>query len=177
MQINTAESAVSNLLALIVASNPRFSVMTEEALKVESVTALPTPDADGNDTVTVVSGEGFGHTQPFSYRRLALAATVPDFRMAVTVSVGDDEADVLAAIAAALGLIASELVLVDGSDALEGVSEVTVDANVTSLLYSSGPFTVPLDWEPAHINSLVDNDSIGEFHPPDEGPPYAGEDA
>ncbi|MBB5409414.1 hypothetical protein HDG34_003355 [Paraburkholderia sp. HC6.4b] len=172
MQINTAESAVSNLLALIVASNPRFSVLTEDALTVESVTALETPDADGNDTVTVVSGQGFSHTQPFSYRRLALAPGVPAFPPAILVTDGDEEADVLAAIGAALGLIASELVLVDESGTLEGASEVTIDASVSSLLYSSSPITVALDWEPAHINSLVDNNSIGEFHAP-----YVGEDA
>src|SRR5579864_7741939 len=77
MHINPTESAVSNLLALIVASNPRFSVMAEDALQVESVTALATPDADGNDTVTVVSAQGYSHTAAFSYRRLPLTEIVP----------------------------------------------------------------------------------------------------
>ncbi|MGF6603680.1 PII-like signaling protein [Paraburkholderia sp. GAS448] len=167
MHINPTESAVSNLLALIVASNPRFSVMAEEALQVESVTALATPDADGNDTVTVVSAQGYGHTAAFSYRRLPLTEIVPADVPPVTVTVVDEEADILTAIAAALGLIASELVLVDGSEVLEGAGEVTIDASVSSLLYSSGPFTVALDWEPARIDSLLDNTSIGEFHPPD----------
>ncbi|WP_233875220.1 DUF7941 domain-family protein [Paraburkholderia adhaesiva] len=169
MQINTAESAVSNLLALIVASNARFSSMHEGALQVESVTALATPDADGNDTTTVVSAQGYSNTQAFSYSRVALTDIVPDSPPVVTVTVGDEEADVLAAVAAAMGLIASELILVDPTETLAGASEAVVDASATSLLYNSNPVTVPLDWEPAHINSLVDNTSIGGFEPPPDG--------
>ena len=168
MQVDTELSAAANLLALIVASNARFSVVSEEGLLIESVTALDTPDADGNDTTAVVVAYGYAGTESFSYQRLALTNVVPASPPVVTVLTGDGEAEILAAVALAVGLIADELELVNAADAVEGGGFAIIDASPSSPIYHAGPLTVALDWQPASIQSLLDNTSIGGFDPPED---------
>ncbi|WP_233874792.1 hypothetical protein [Paraburkholderia adhaesiva] len=94
MQVNTALSAAGNLLALIIASNPRFSVVTENGFAIDAVTALETPDGEGNDTTAEVSAYGFTDSQIFSWHRLALADALTGSSLSISVVRGGDGTDI-----------------------------------------------------------------------------------
>jgi hypothetical protein len=193
MKISTGLSALGNLLALIVASNPRFSVVTEDTLKVVSVGATDV-DAAGNNSAVVVSADGYADTQSFTYKRVALADAAGVSTFSLAPAAGAQAADLLAGVAASYGLLASELSLIDGDAvAAAAASSVTVVAASSSVVYAPSTIVVALTWptpapaptpEPAvdpapvapvtpSISSLVDNSALGGFEGADVAAPVA----
>ncbi|SAK83674.1 hypothetical protein AWB81_04229 [Caballeronia arationis] len=183
MRISASLSAVGNLLALIVASNPKFSVITEDALKVQSVAAIDA-GADGVNSSVVVAAGGYADTQVFTYKRVALADAAGVSTFSLAPAADAQAADLVAGVAASYGLLASELSLIDGDAVVAGAaSSVTVVAASSSVVYAPSTIVVALTWpapapapapEPAvdpapvapvtpSISSLVDNSALGGF--------------
>jgi hypothetical protein len=193
MKISTGLSALGNLLALIVASNPKFSVITEDTLKVQSVAAIDA-DAAGNNSSVVVAADGYADTQAFTYKRVALSDAAGASTFSLAPAAGAQAADLIAGVAASYGLLASELSLIDGDAAVAGAApSVTVVAASSSVVYAPSTIVVALTWptpapaptpEPAvdpapaapvtpSIASLVDNSALGGFEGADVAAPAA----
>jgi hypothetical protein len=177
MQISTALSALGNLLALIQASNPKFSAITEDLLAVQSV-SVQTPDEAGNNAVVVVAASGYTDTASFTYKQPSLTDAVGQSTFSIAPQPGAQAADIVAAVAASYGLLASELNLTNESDAVAGGSVAIVAVAPGSLIYAPSTIAVALTWpapapapspEPApapvepSITSLVDNAILGGF--------------
>jgi nitrate reductase NapAB chaperone NapD len=175
MQISTALSAIGNLLALIQASNPKFSVITEDLLAVQSV-SVQAPEEAGNNAVVVVAASGYTDTASFTYKQLSLTDAAGQSTFSIAPQAGAQAADIVAAVAASYGLLASELMLTNEDSAVAGGSVATVAVVPGSLIYAPSTIAVALTWpvpapspEPApapvapSITSLVDNAVLGGF--------------
>lgn len=185
VNINPSLSALGNLLAAIVDSNPAFAVITEPELGVVSVSGV-TADADGRNTVVVVNATGYADTQSFTYARRSLTDNVvAPAPTSLALKGTEKAADVLAAVAALLNLVPSELTLnaswinTDGSitvptPAADGsvTTGLSVTSNTASLLYIDGSGasltvnfpSVPVV-QPVSINTLVVNSALNGFAP------------
>jgi hypothetical protein len=110
MQINSSLTALGNLLAQIQADNPGFASVTEAQLALQSVSAV-TPDADGRNSVAVVSVDGYTDTASFTFTRLQLTDSIATAPTSISLQ-GTENADQVATIVAqALNLVADEVVI------------------------------------------------------------------
>ncbi|WP_144106592.1 hypothetical protein [Paraburkholderia sp. BCC1886] len=167
MQINSQLTALGNVLALILASNPRFPATDESQLTLNSVTAQAV-DANGKNAVANVSVAGYDDAVDFTYSQLSFGDATGQSAFAVTLETGAAASDILAAVAAAYGLIASELSLTNEADAVAGGSVAVVDAAAGTPLYLAGPISVSLTWQtpapaPVTLASLVDSTVLDGF--------------
>jgi hypothetical protein len=108
MQINSSLTALGNLLAQITADNAAWSVVTEAIAAVQSVSAV-TPDAEGRNTVVVVGATGYNDQESFTYTRRGLGDSVNPAPTAISLQGTESAADVAKLVAAALGLVQSEV--------------------------------------------------------------------
>lgn len=184
MQINSALSALGNLLAQITIDNPAFAAITEAALAVQSVSAI-TPDAEGANTIVVVAAQGYADTQEFTFKRLGLADSVATAPTAITLQ-GTETADqVKAIVSSALNLVGTEhsisatFLNADGSitqptPAADGtvVGSLVVASNTGSLLYVASasvsltvnfPTVAPAQPVTPSITSLVTTSNLSGF--------------
>ncbi len=193
MQINSSLSSLGNVLALITDLNPLFSAVTEAALGVVSTSAV-TADAEGRNTVVVVTAVGYQNSASFTYKRLGLTDSIAVAPAAISLT-GTETADqVLSAVAAALNLVASELTIsaswinADGSITVPTAAAsgsvstgLTVTSNSGSSLYVDGSTlaltvnfpSVPPVTQP-DINTLVVATALSGFDvvtPPVVTPP------
>lgn len=150
MQINTALTALGNLLAQIQADNPQWSAVTENILSVKSVSAV-TADAEGRNTVVVVGADGYADTESFTFTRLGLGDNVNPAPTSIALQGTETAADIAALVAKTLGLVQSEVSFGAGfinSDGTIALPTAAADGSVTSsiaitsatgsLLYADG---------------------------------------
>jgi hypothetical protein len=171
-QINTALSAVDNVLALVNAANASQTLTSAQVTL--SAPTIITPDADGRNTSVVISpaavGNGFVNSATITYARRGLTDSVASPVLSET-NVDDSatDASVLAYFVAQLGLVASEVALVgsvtrptDGT----AVSTVTIAANAGSLLYVDGSTQdVTLNWvaDPVDLSQAISVTALSGF--------------
>lgn len=114
MQINASLSALDNLLALINAANTAQTIT--DAQITAGTPAAQAADGEGRNTnvlVSAVAGQGYSGTQTVTYTRRALNDSVVTPNFALTETIGANASDIVAALATANGLVASELELQD----------------------------------------------------------------
>lgn len=147
-KINLALTAQENILALINAANPALNATLAQVSVGAPVAAAGTGGRNTTVTFTAIADQGFSGSQTFSYTRRALAAgeaiaTAKDVPVLILES--DTDLQVRAKVAAALGLLESEISLADivrpTNENNPGSADVVADAN--SLLYT-GTYAVQL---------------------------------
>lgn len=147
-KINLALTAQENILALINAANPALNAtLAQVSVGVPSAVA----GAGGRNTevtFTAILDQGFSGSQTFAYTRRALAAgeaIATAKAVPVQILESDNDAQVAAKVATALGLLASEIsldsIVRPTSENNPGSADVV--ANVNSLLYT-GTYAVEL---------------------------------
>lgn len=152
MKINAALSAVANLFALVNADN----ALTLDATKVTpGVPASRVPDANPTNTtltLTAIADQGYFGTVNVTYTRLGMGSGVItpifDFLTDGTTT----NATLLAAAAASLGLVASEIEITGALPAADGdTTVVSLAAKADSLLYI-GSQNLNLEWPAADVD-------------------------
>jgi hypothetical protein len=175
MQVNLAKTPIENILDLIkaTAGNETAAASLTTAMFTAGAPAVRAPDADPSNTtlvLTAVNGQGIanGSTKTLTYTRLALDSKITPPGNVVVVA-GDTEAQVKTKIAAAYGLVESELtfgtIVVPGEGATE---TVTVEVAATSLLYVDADgiiVTIENPAEPADFDSFVPQGQMDGFDP------------
>lgn len=147
MQIDPSKTASANILDLVNAANAGLNLTAAQVTM--GVPTVKTDAGDGRNTsvvLTAVAGQGFSGTVTMNYARRPLNDNVASPSFATTQSVGVDAAAVVAALATANGLVASELQLVDqanGNAVVTGAisnspATLTLTVKGTSLLYLPG---------------------------------------
>ncbi len=163
MKINTAISASANLFALVNSDN----ALTLNATKVTpGVPAPRTPGADPSNTTltfTAIADQGYFGTVDVTYTRLGMSSgvTTPIFDFLTD---GDTtNASLLAAAAASLGLIASEIQITGTLPAADGdTTTVSLSAKAGSLLYI-GSQDLNLEW-PADAIDLAEAVAVTQLN-------------
>lgn len=138
MKVNAAKTAIQNILDLVNAAN------TAQVLTSAQVT-LGAPSVQAgtggrNTALTLTAIADFTGTQTFAYTRQSLAtgAVASTAPAKVDTLVDDDQAESVAKVVAALGLVAGEFVASAFSAPTDAVTDgsVTLTALSTSLLYT-----------------------------------------
>lgn len=151
--INPALSAADNLIALVIAANAGLSELVAADVDFQEQSEQA-PDGQGRNTSIALQAVGgsanFRGTATVTYERRGVTDSVvtPDWTTAVDDGVTNEQ--IVAAIATANGLVASELTITGVITRPVGgalTSEVTLATNAGSLLYIDGTTqAVTLDW-------------------------------
>jgi hypothetical protein len=170
-------SAQANLLALLQAKADELGsdvVFTSSNVAFSEATAGSFPDSKGNVyntsvLVTALPGSGLTGSKTLYYTRLAINEAVLAPQSSYTLGAADNNATVLAQVAKALGLVASEISL-DGTVArpADGSSQ-TLNVIVTtgSLLYTAQSFQITLTWQ-QDLDSIFSDPYLPGFVAADE---------
>lgn len=173
LAINPAISAEANLLAILNSGN------TAQTITAAQVTlGAPTVKADSGDhrntsiVLTSVAGQGFSGAQTVNYTRRGLNDSVTTPVDTYTATDGETAAAIVTALAAQLGLVATELHLEDPAAAgtpLTGPqsgNQATLNlvSAAGSLLYVDGSSqTITMTWNAQTLASAVPNVDLPGF--------------
>lgn len=153
--IDTTKNASDNLLALILAANPgsTLSGLTSADIDWQAQTEQA-PDGEGRNTSinaqAAAGSAGFRGVATVTYTRRGVTDSVVSPNWATSVTDGVTDAEIIAAIALANGLIGTELTIVGDITRPAGevlTSTVALNTNAGSLLYIDGTTQeVTLNW-------------------------------
>lgn len=154
-KINLSLTAQENILALINAANPALNATLEQVTVGVPSVAAGAAGRNTSVTFTAIADQGFSGSQTFSYTRRALAAgeaIATAKAVPVQILESDNDAQVAAKVATALGLLASEISLASivrpTNENTPGSADVVADTD--SLLYT-GTYAVELTVPDADI--------------------------
>lgn len=146
-KIDSSKSAIDNLLVLVNAANTGQTLLNTQVSA--GTPSAQTADGQGRNTSVVLSaiaGHGYTGSQTFTYARRGLNDSVLNPVDSYTATTGVTAASLLTALAAQLGLVASELHLEDaaapGTPLSGAISNNPATINIVSatgsLLYIDG---------------------------------------
>lgn len=160
--IDKTKSAIDNLLALVNAANTGQTLLNTQVSA--GTPAAQTADGQGRNTsvvLTAIAGHGYTGSQTYTYTRRGLNDSVASPVDSYTATIGVTAASLLTALAAQLGLVASELHLEDaaapGTPLSGAINNSPATINIVSaagsLLYVDGSTQgITMTWNAATVD-------------------------